>query len=520
LRFAGILLSLLLTGLVLPLSGARAAALGTAGSPDRTFGVNGLVKTSFGTSPLEGRAMAIQPDGKIVVAGDCNCGGVAEFLVLRYQTDGSLDPTFGSGGEVFVTFPIGPSAAWAVKVQPDGKIVVGGGAGSDYTSAPFALARLNADGSLDSTFGTGGEVITTIPGRGAAVYSLALQPDGKIVACGYSWDSLTPGGTKVQFALARYNSDGSLDNGFGISGLVGTTVQAIGGSSGGPFNNAVAIEQNGDLVVGGTYTGSKEEFAVARYLPNGELDPTFGSSGLVITGFGTLWVEGHAVAAQPNGKIVVSGDGSGGIISSPAVARYNVNGTLDDSFGVNGLIRDRSYSGDSFPGNSIALQSDDKLLISGGGSIFRYTRHGTLDPSFGSNGHVFVKIPSIMAGGIEPDGRLVVAGTTLDSVSAVMVARYNTATPTRVSVAAPSSVSAGTSIAITGAVASLDAGCLRDAKVSLLDAGVVVATKGTGPRGSFGFTLRVHSSTTIRVRYLPTTYCSASASRALFIQAT
>jgi len=231
------------------------------------------VTTDFGGSDY-GFSVALQPDGKIVVAG--YAGG--DFALARYNSDGALDTSFGSGGKVTTDFggsyhPDG----FSVALQPDGKIVVAGYAGGD-----FALARYNSDGALDTSFGSGGKVTTDFGGSDAG-YSVALQPDGKIVVAGYAG---------LDFALARYNSDGALDTSFGTGGKVTTDF-----SGGRDVGYSVALQPDGKIVVAG-YAGV--DFALARYNSDGALDTSFGSGGKVTTDFRRfrLWTFRRAPARR------------------------------------------------------------------------------------------------------------------------------------------------------------------------------------------------------------------------------
>ena len=183
------------------------------GSLDGAFGTGGEVTTSFGGTNDEALGVALQGDGKIVAVGFTNAGGAYRFALARYNGDGRLDGTFGTAGQVTTSFGGTFDVAGPVALQDDGKIVAAGVAGG-----VFALARYD-DGSLDPTFGTAGEVTTSFGGAWDAAPSVALQRDGKVVAAG----DTTNGVGGAQFALARYNGDGSLDRSFGTSGKVTTS---------------------------------------------------------------------------------------------------------------------------------------------------------------------------------------------------------------------------------------------------------------------------------------------------------
>ncbi len=309
------------------------------GSLDRTFGRGGTVTTAFG-SPIAGAsAVAVEADGKIVAAGQLANGGQAGFALARYDASGSLDTTFGTDGRI--TTPVGGGeggVASALAIQPDGRIVVAG----SY-SGGFALARYDADGSLDASFGSGGIVTTPIGGLGGGAAALVLQPDGKVVAAG-SGNTISK--YNPSFVLVRYDEDGSLDTGFGTGGIVSTSfvdLTACDGCS--DEAAAVAVQPDGRIVAAGQTCVGPCEFALARYEPDGSLDTSFGSGGKVTTTFGSPARGGHArsVALQADGKIVAVGSARLGKPehSEFALARYEPDGSLDTSFGQGGKVTTR-----------------------------------------------------------------------------------------------------------------------------------------------------------------------------------
>src|SRR5437763_14108120 len=197
-----------------------------AGDLDPTFGTAGMVMTDINRSTDIANAVAVQADGKLVVVGETykhNDFSTEDFVVTRYNTDGTLDTTFGRGGKVRTDFPGLAAVPSAVVIQADGKIVVAGGAFPLFTFAGnFQVVRYNSNGSLDRSFGNGGIVTTTFP-EGSYAFDVALQPDGKIIAAGTVFVDFNPGEmSDTDFALARYNSDGSLDTTFGNGGMVTT----------------------------------------------------------------------------------------------------------------------------------------------------------------------------------------------------------------------------------------------------------------------------------------------------------
>ncbi|MCC6766352.1 MAG: hypothetical protein IT293_16960 [Deltaproteobacteria bacterium] len=228
------------------------------GTLDGTFGSGGQVTTPVGTLDDSASALVVQSDGKLVAAGYSSTGSSLAFAVVRYNSDGTLDGTFGSGG--IVTTPVGASVtadSAALVVQGDGKLVV---AGASYNGSndDLALVRYNTDGTLDGTFGTGGIVTTPVGSNYDRAHALMAQNDGKLVAAGYSADGSNP-----RFAVVRYNSDGTLDGTFGTGGKVTTTLRNV---LVGDIALAIVVQSDDKLVVAGSSVGgSRSDFAVVRY---------------------------------------------------------------------------------------------------------------------------------------------------------------------------------------------------------------------------------------------------------------
>ncbi len=326
------------------------------GSLDTSFGSSGKVTTSIGDGDDFANAVAIQTDGKIVAAGVAKSGNQNSFALTRYNTDGSLDTSFGSSGKVTTAFGIFDDHAYSVAIQTDGKIVAAGYADIIGSQNSFALARYNTDGSLDTSFGSTGKVTTSIGGGlGSGAYAMAIQTDGKIVTAGFAND-----GVKNSYALIRYNTDGSLDTSFGSSGNV---ITAIGTSY--DYANAVAIQADGKIVAAGSANnGARNNFALVRYNSNGSLDTSFGSSGKVTTTIGSSDDLAFAVAIQKDSKIVAAGYAMNGSQNSIALIRYNTDGSLDTSFGSSGKVTTAiGISNDVVYG--VAIQSDGKIVAVG-----------------------------------------------------------------------------------------------------------------------------------------------------------
>lgn len=347
----------------------------TDGTFDTSFGTTGVVATAVG-SDAQIHALAIQADGKIVVAGFAMVSGVTQVMVARYATNGSLDTSFGASLTGIVTTVVGDGAvATAVAVQSDNKIVVAGVAIVDGTPE-FVIIRYNSDGSADTSFGASG-IVTTQIGVRAKGYSVAIQPsDGNIVVAGFAVVA-----SQDQFAVARYNSaDGSLDTTFNSGGtLPGTITTAIGSTA---HAHSVAIQADGKIVVAGD---SDTSCALARYTTAGVLDTTFGTSGIVTTVQGSQ-AGINGIALQTDGKIVATGFSDNLFI----LFRYLDTGALDTSFNTTGkvtiLVEDVNI------GHCVLVQSDGNIVAAGCTDddfiVVRYTTTGTPDVSWGINGVV------------------------------------------------------------------------------------------------------------------------------------
>ncbi|MGA2904050.1 MAG: hypothetical protein ABSD98_09480 [Candidatus Korobacteraceae bacterium] len=409
-------------------------AFAQAGSLDPTFGTGGVFTTNYtGYDTTTDVAVAIQSDGKIVLGGTIPNGDEAVAALQRLNTNGTLDSSFGSGGIVTSNFGITDGAAvTALAIQPNGQILAA--AVGDFL-LDGSIGRFNPDGSVDTTFGNSGFAVSRSLTSGAGTLSvMALQTDGEILMTGggligrYTSTGqldtsfgtngyaalnssiataialqsdgkilVTTGvGAPAQLsqapnfpspgagAIARYNTNGTLDTTFAISGQAACVASAAG----------IALQSNGKIVVAGTITSAllttlnggvtaasnQTGFGVVRYNSSGSVDTTFnpgagiGSGGGIITGFGSSFPYGaaFALAIQSNGEIVVAGEAGNGnpqgtslTSSSFALARYTTNGQLDTSFGTNGtVITTLSQAPISFV-SALVLQSDGKIVAAG-----------------------------------------------------------------------------------------------------------------------------------------------------------
>jgi uncharacterized delta-60 repeat protein len=353
-------------------SGLALARLNTNGSPDLSFGVNGKMTTP---GVDNASAVAIQPDGKILAAG-----GYSGFELARYTTNGSLDTSFGTNGIAVALLGTDGGTAQALSIQSDGKIIVSGFAHSSAGPAQFALARFNSNGTLDTSFGGGGEVLTTIE-TGCETFSAGIQPDGKIVAGGIA-AALNGSVETADFAAARYNANGGLDFTFGSLGR--TTNNAGGGTLDGAY--AMMIQPDGKIVLAGAagiggFAGPIDPNAVvnsfialARFNTNGAPDATFGSGGTVLTEIGGYSDYALCLALQPNGKILVAGATQNGNYEW-FVQRYNFDGSLDSTYGDNGVRLVNFGSGTNEFAYAMALDSSGRAVVAGdAGGLFGVAR--------------------------------------------------------------------------------------------------------------------------------------------------
>ena len=342
------------------------------GRIDKTFGVDGKAITDFGGYD-KAYSVAIQPDGRIVAAGYTLVGHDDDFALARYKQNGDLDSAFGVNGKVTTDFENANDFGSAVAIQTDRKIVVAG-----YSAGSFLLARYKPNGELDNAFGVKGRAAVDVGDSYSQSHSVAVQADGKIVIVGEA---------KGDFVLVRYNQDGKLDSAFGLNGKVTTD---FGNPDAG---NSIAIQADGRMVVAGfTYSAlNHNDFALARYKPNGKLDSSFGLDGKVTTNFGPSAVS-RSVAIQQDGRIVAAGYNS----LDFAVARYEPNGHIDKVFGVNGKVT-TDFGNSPEQGQSVAIQADGKILVGGiSGKMFAIARyHGDNNFSVNSSGNNFSRIKNL-----------------------------------------------------------------------------------------------------------------------------
>jgi uncharacterized delta-60 repeat protein len=344
------------------------------GTLDTTFGSNGRVTTDLGSVDESGWSAALQDDGKIVVVGRRFNGITDDMVVIRYNTNGSLDTSFGSGGSTIYDGGI-PEQALGVAIRSDGQIIVVGSSlylgdtdifsvhfnsngnivdntsfdyfGLDdvgnsvavqpdgkYLVAGYAtftdgfkyisLIRYGVDGLLDTTFGDAGSVITAVGIADDVARSVLVQPNGQIIVAGYTVDAVTG----HNFLVMRYNADGTVDSTFGLSGETSTDLGSLEEGAWG-----AALQTDGKIiVVGSRFNGLNDDLVLIRHNSNGSIDTTFGNAGSVVTPTGSGVGFGWSVALQSDGRIVVTGASSNGLNQDIVTLRFNTNGTIDDTF--------------------------------------------------------------------------------------------------------------------------------------------------------------------------------------------
>ncbi|MBV9210223.1 MAG: hypothetical protein JOZ52_06315, partial [Acidobacteria bacterium] len=427
---------------MLILAGARGGARAAVGDLDSSFGNGGMVLMDFSTHDDYGHGIAVQPDGKIVFVGQSGVYPLFHSAVLRFMPDGSFDQSFGDGGSVVAELDGGGDSLYAVAVQPDGKIVAAGSLLHDNFTLGFVVARFNPNGSLDTSFGTGGKTVTTF-GSNATVYALALQPDGKIILAGDSGTGYDI--TLRDFTLVRYNSDGNLDQTFGSNGKVITHFE--GGYNTGSRATTAALLPDGKLLVAGTFkpdTGVPARFALARYNSDGSLDTTFGTNGKFSNSLGGADAFAFAHALLPDGRIVLAGYfWTASHNHDIALARYNANGSLDATFGNNGQVITDLFGASDDIAYGLTLVPGGKLLAVGHTgqypnfklALVRFNGNGQLDQTFGSAGKVQTTVGTSSTAysvALQADGRILAGGYSSTSSTDFVLARYLGSTAPRV----------------------------------------------------------------------------------------
>jgi len=392
-----------------------------AGDLDLSFGGGKIVQDFLHGNDF-GFAVAVQSDNKVIVAGSVATATDRgnDFGVVRFNADGTLDTTFGTGGMVVTDLGSQSDGAYAVAVQPDGKIVVAGQTDSPSTSTDFAVVRYNSDGSLDSGFGSSGIAITDFAGDSDQPAAMQLTSDGQIVVAGSSIVNGLP-----QFAVARYTSSGALDASFSGDGLA--TAEFTSGYS---QAKSLAVMPDGSIVLAGTLTdfsGIGSDYAAAHFLFDGTFDTSFGNGGWAKIDLGGDSETAYSIAAQSDGKLVLAGESFNSDTQQDdfGIVRLTSGGQLDASFGSSGIVF-TDFGNDFDQASAVAVQKDGKIVVAGvaavnGVSDFavaRYLSDGSLDSSF-AGGQVTLGIGAEANGtalAIDSQNRIVVGGFSRDNV--------------------------------------------------------------------------------------------------------
>jgi uncharacterized delta-60 repeat protein len=384
------------------------------GALDPSFGDGGKTFTAFGGDET---ALALQADGKVVMVG----GSVTDFTLARFTAAGRLDPDFGSAGTVTTDMATEADQARGVAIQSDGKIVVVGSAvvgrtANNLSNFDFAVARYNPDGTPDLSFSGDGKVTTDFNRLADEAHAVVIQSDGKIVVVGSAASSNLSG--SLDFAIARYNPDGTLDLSFDADGKATTTV----GSGVDIARNAVLQPNQAILVSGFSEVNSRDGTGLVRYTSSGALDSSFGSGGRTSVPEHRLE---EGLILQSNGNFVIAGSVNVGVFPARSshfgVMRFDANGFPDNGFGSAGLVT-LAFTAQNDFGRAIALQGDGKIVVAGQSrnganpdfAVARLNTDGTPDESFGSAGKLTVSFFDTFDGAesvvIQPDGQIVLGG--------------------------------------------------------------------------------------------------------------
>lgn len=407
------------------------------GTLDQSFGNQGKVVTNLNVDET-GKCMALQPDGKILIGGSvASAGQPADFLVLRYKTDGTLDSTFANKGRKRIDFKKNNDVATALVLLTDGSILVAGTAYNpvDASDANFVVTKLLSDGTTDNSFGPNGRLFIDIQGRKDEASGIAITSDNKILISGTTSNT---DGSESAFVVVEYNEDGTLNTSFGDGGkkIVGFGINFA-------TCNAMAIQSDNKIVLGGTFanTSNQSNFALARLTSAGILDNTFGGTGRVAIDLYGKNDMLNSITIQGD-KIIAAGTTFNDVANTDAdfaIARINSDGTIDNTFGTAGKVKtdyNSTYNGIS----SVGLLSDGEIIVSGvvdngttdlGFLVAGYSADGVLDNNFGTNGFTETYFtnasatPNAMV--IQSDDKIVVTGdaATNGATADVALARYN-----------------------------------------------------------------------------------------------
>lgn len=438
-----------LTGLNLAANHTILSRYNSDGSLDSGFGINGIVFIDYFYSYSNQNTLLIQPDGKIII-GDINrifinpTTTYSDFKIHRYNNDGSIDDTFGTDGVTITSFGNGFSSTNCIALQPDGKIIVAGGFSTTSNVYKIAIARYTSSGVLDTSFDTDGKVLTSLGASTQSIaYHVSVQNDGKILVAGNTYPIT---GASIGLFIAKYNSNGSLDtsfdtDGFAINNYSASYLEQI---------RSILVQPDGKIVtthfVNYYEIVNTTDYVTRRFNTDAANDASFGSNGKVTTAVANGYNLANAVALQPDGKIVVAGYSyeNPNVKTEVSVVRYTSNGNLDTSFSNDGMLTSPVESSNDDL-SIVLVQPDDKLIAVGtkknyatNGELFsdiilsKYNANGSLEPSFGNEGKVTSSfgqnLNRIIGAIVQPDGSIVLANsytTFLDSTQHSELIKYH-----------------------------------------------------------------------------------------------
>ncbi len=397
------------------------------GALDPTFGDNGLAFSPYVPGFYGGFDLALQPDGKILVAG-VSTDSQSRLTIFRYLPDGKPDPAFGKSGVSGLSIPHYSSWGNRLVLQPDGKIVVAGLLMLENPGQEdLVLARFLPNGKPDVAFGNDGIAGFDVWGHREWPMEVALGPDGSLWVAGYAYDDAF----RDRTFLARFRANGTLDPTFGNGGILfPEVIKNLDASI-----NVAYFQETGILIGLGFYF-EPQDYLLIRLKPDGTPDPDFGVDGVAVCDFGNTERIGF-IAVQPDGKILVAGDSEGTGLPNVGVVRFLPDGTLDTGFGDNGQVLGGFENIRCDPG-ILALQADGKILLGldvgvGSGDDFGLVRllpNGTPDPTFGDGGKVRTTVTAdsydyAYTIAVQPDHKILLAGySSIGSIYSLAMARY------------------------------------------------------------------------------------------------
>ncbi|MGB0918236.1 MAG: T9SS type A sorting domain-containing protein [Flavobacteriales bacterium] len=395
------------------------------GTLDADFDANGILTLMEPGGGFSGAFdVVVQPDQKILVAGYLESTTHNVMVIYRLHPDGSFDNSFGTAGMTEIDVNGLPAECQSIGLLPDGKIVLAGS-----TSSPtygMAFSRLNSNGTLDNTFGVNGVAhISVDPTRPNIVSDMLIQEDGKILSVGVLTDW-----SEYSVLLARVNTDGTLDNTFSFDGVVTTAVndEAIG--------TGVVQGADGRITVSGYTKVAGNEFNsfLVRYNSDGTLDNTFGDNGKLVTNFTSEQDAFLELVMSSGGHVYACGQIDNGPVTNMLVAKFNPDGSLDNTFSFDGKV-ETSINGDADRSADLLIQPDGKILVVGSSdngvnrdfAMVRYNHDGTLDNTFGSGGMVVTSTvgdAQFRVVTLQSDLKILAAGSVADLISHMTLARY------------------------------------------------------------------------------------------------